>query len=44
MPTESVEINLPAPGFTLDTSAGRLIRLADYLGRPLVLYFIREFV
>ncbi len=33
-----------APEFQLTDTRGRLIRLADYRGRPLVLAFLRGFL
>ncbi len=34
----------PAPGFELRDVRGRLIRLADYRGRPILLAFLRGFL
>ena len=43
MSSETVELGMPAPGFILESSAGHPVSLSDYRGRPVVLYFIREF-
>ena len=43
MPAETVELSLPAPLFTLVSSAGRPVSLSDYRGRPVILFFIRAF-
>ena len=43
MSSETVELGMPAPDFTLESSVGRPVSLSDYYGRPLALYFIREF-
>jgi len=32
-----------APPFTLATAAGDTVSLYDYRGRPVVLFFVREF-
>ncbi len=34
----------PAPEFELKDPEGRLVRLADYRGKPLVLAFLRGFL
>lgn len=34
----------PAPDFELSDTAGRLVRLSDYRGRPVVLVFLRGFL
>lgn len=34
----------PAPEFELQDTRGRLIRIIDYRGRPLVLAFLRGFL
>lgn len=34
----------PAPEFELKDQAGRLVRLVDYRGRPIVLAFLRGFL
>ena len=43
MSSETVELGMPAPGFTLESSVGHTVSLSDYQGRPVVFYFIREF-
>lgn len=32
-----------APAFTLETAAGEPVSLSDYRGRPVLLFFLREF-
>jgi peroxiredoxin Q/BCP len=34
----------PAPDFELNDPNGRLVRLADYRGKPIVLAFLRGFL
>jgi peroxiredoxin len=34
----------PAPDFVLPDSDGRVVRLSEYRGRPLVLAFLRGFL
>ncbi len=34
----------PAPDFELADPAGRLVRLSDYRGKPIVLAFLRGFM
>ncbi len=34
----------PAPEFELTDPTGRIVRLADYRGKPLVLAFLRGFL
>lgn len=34
----------PAPEFELDDLRGNLVRLADFRGKPIVLYFLRGFM
>ena len=34
----------PAPYFELDDVKGQRIRLSDFLGRPVLLYFLRGFM
>lgn len=36
---QSIEVGSPAPDFALPDQDGHIVRLADYAGRPLVLYF-----
>ncbi len=44
MSSETVELGMPAPDLTLESSAGRSVSISDYHGRCVILYFIREFV
>ncbi len=34
----------PAPAFELSDTQGRLVRLTDYRGKPIVLAFLRGFL
>ncbi|MBI1793201.1 MAG: redoxin domain-containing protein [Chloroflexi bacterium] len=34
----------PAPEFELEDANGRLVRLSDYRGKPVVLVFLRGFL
>lgn len=34
----------PAPDFELKNVQGQLVRLSDYRGKPIVLYFLRGFM
>jgi cytochrome oxidase Cu insertion factor (SCO1/SenC/PrrC family) len=36
---EGIEVGSPAPEFTLPESRGGTVGLADYAGRPVLLYF-----
>jgi peroxiredoxin len=42
--TELLYPGEPAPEFELGDVRGRLIRLSDYRGRPIVLAFLRGFL
>lgn len=42
--TELLHPGEPAPQFELTDVHGRLVRLADYRGRPVVLAFLRGFL
>lgn len=37
--SQSIEVGMPAPDFSLPDHAGRVVRLGDFAGRALVLYF-----
>jgi len=41
---DALEPGEPAPDFELRDTGGRLIRLSDYQGRPVVLAFLRGFL
>ncbi len=42
--TKLLEPGTAAPDFELTDPSGRLVRLEDYRGRPLVLAFLRGFM
>lgn len=42
--TELLQPSEPAPEFELTDVQGRIIRLSDYRGRPVVLAFLRGFL
>ena len=42
--SELLEPGEPAPDFELRDTAGRLIRLSDFRGQPVVLVFLRGFL
>jgi peroxiredoxin Q/BCP len=39
MPQEPIEVGRPVPDFALPASDGTVIRLSDFRGKPVVLYF-----
>ncbi len=42
--TELLQPGEPAPEFELKDVQGRIVRLSDYRGRPIVLAFLRGFL
>jgi thioredoxin-dependent peroxiredoxin len=42
MPNSELEVGSPAPDFKLPSNIGGEIALADYRGKKIVLFFVRE--
>ena len=43
MADDELQIGSPVPGFKLPSTTGNEISIADYPGKKVVLFFVREF-
>ena len=44
MPDSEMEVGSVVPDFKLPSTTGKEIALSDYLGKKVVLFFVREYI
>ncbi|MRS04919.1 redoxin domain-containing protein [bacterium] len=44
MPDSEMEVGSTVPDFKLPSTAGTEIALSDYIGKKVVLFFVREYI